>query len=194
MLNVVIFGAPGVGKGTQAENIINKYNLVHLSTGNILRAEREAGSELGIEAGKLMDAGSLVPDELVIGIISNCIDNAKDASGFIFDGFPRTVPQAEALDKMLVEKGQNITAVVALNAPQEELTKRLLNRAIEQGRADDNEESITKRVSEYSVKTLPVAEFYQGHGKFYSLDGVGEVELIFSRIQEVLDPLAKASV
>lgn len=194
MLNIIIFGPPGAGKGTQAEKIIEKYNLVHLSTGDILRKERAAGTELGKKAGELMDAGMLVPDELVIGIISNRIDAEKEANGFIFDGFPRTVPQAEALDNMLKEKGQMISGVVMLDVPENELVERLLKRAIDQGRADDNRETITQRVKEYESKTLPVADFYHAQEKLNKINGVGGIEDIFNRIVTVVDGFTTEAV
>ena len=190
MLNVIIFGAPGAGKGTQAKTITEKYGLVHLSTGDILRSEKAAGTALGIKAGELMDAGMLVPDELVIGIIANRIDNSKDANGFIFDGFPRTVPQSEALDAMLSEKGTSISCVVSLDVPQDELTKRLLNRAALEGRKDDNEESIRQRLIEYETKTLPVETYYAGFDKVNKVNGLGPIDEISERIFSVLDKFA----
>lgn len=166
MLNLVLFGPPGAGKGTQSEKLIDKYKLVHLSTGDLLRSEIKAGTELGLKAKSLMDQGLLVPDEVVIGMIDNKLKENKEAAGFIFDGFPRTVKQAEALDTLLVENGTSISAMVALEVEAEELTRRLLERGKTSGRPDDqNEELIRKRVQEYNDKTLPVANYYQSQGK-----------------------------
>ena len=156
MLNIVLFGPPGAGKGTQSEKLIEKYQLVHLSTGDILRGEIAAGTELGLEAKKLMDEGALVPDEVVIGMISSKLDQNKGVKGFIFDGFPRTTAQAEALDSLLSEKSTSITTMLALEVDTEELTKRLLLRGKDSGRADDqNEEIIRNRISEYNNQTAP---------------------------------------
>lgn len=183
MLNLVLFGPPGAGKGTQSEKLIAKYQLVHLSTGDILRNEIANGTELGLEAKKLMDQGILVPDEVVIGMISNKLDANKDAKGFIFDGFPRTVAQAEALDTLLTSKSSAITKMVALEVEHEELKKRLLLRGKDSGRPDDaNPEIIEKRIQEYLNKTAPVAEFYKAQGKFESINGIGSIEEIFENI------------
>src|SRR5690606_20176332 len=154
MLNLVLFGPPGAGKGTQSQKLIEKFQLVHLSTGDLLRNEIARGSDLGLEAKKLMDDGKLVPDEVVIGMISNKLDTNPDAQGFIFDGFPRTVAQAEALDKLLQSKGKQISGMIALNVAEDELEKRLLLRGKESGRSDDaNPEIIRKRIAEYNAKT-----------------------------------------
>ncbi|MCF8284830.1 MAG: adenylate kinase [Sphingobacteriales bacterium] len=183
MLNLVLFGPPGAGKGTQSEKLISKYQLVHLSTGDILRNEITNGTSLGLEAKKLMDQGVLVPDEVVIGMISNKLDANKDANGFIFDGFPRTVAQAEALDALLVSKGASITKMIALVVEHEELKKRLLLRGKDSGRADDaNPEVIEKRIQEYLSKTAPVAEYYKSQHKFESINGIGTIEEIFDSI------------
>ena len=188
MLNLVLFGPPGAGKGTQSERLIQKYNLVHLSTGDILRGEITQGTELGLEAKKLMDQGTLVPDEVVIGMISNKLDSNKDADGFIFDGFPRTVAQAEALDNLLKSKSSSISGMVALVVDNAELEKRLLNRGKNSGRPDDaNPEVIQKRIVEYNSKTAPVANYYKGQKKFTSINGVGTVDEIFTSICNVVD-------
>mgnify|MGYP000007515460 CR=1 FL=1 len=161
MINLVLFGPPGAGKGTQSEKIIQKYGLIHLSTGDLLRAEIAAGTELGLEAKKLMDQGILVPDEVVIGMIDHKINQNKSAAGFIFDGFPRTVAQAEALDKVLGKHGLEISNMIALEVNEEVLTNRLLERGKTSGRPDDqNEALIRKRVQEYAEKTAPVANYY----------------------------------
>lgn len=188
MLNLVLFGPPGAGKGTQSEKLIKKYNLVHLSTGDILRSEITGGTALGLEAKKLMDEGVLVPDDVVIGMISNKLDSNKDANGFIFDGFPRTVAQAEALDELLKSKSSAISGMIALVVDQVELEKRLLNRGKDSGRPDDaNPEVIRKRIVEYNSKTAPVANFYKDQNKFTSINGIGTVDEIFGSICKVAD-------
>lgn len=188
MLNLVLFGPPGAGKGTQSEKLIQKYNLVHLSTGDILRSEITQGTELGLQAKELMDQGILVPDEVVIGMISNKLDSNKDANGFIFDGFPRTVAQAEALDELLNSKSSNISGMVALVVDSGELEKRLLNRGKNSGRPDDaNPEIIRKRIVEYNSKTAPVADYYRDQNKFTSINGIGTVDEIFRSICTVVD-------
>jgi adenylate kinase len=187
MLNIVLFGPPGAGKGTQSEKIIDQYGLIHLSTGDMLRAEVASGSELGRNVKKLMDEGQLVPDEVVIEIISHRIDEAAGAKGFIFDGFPRTVPQAEALDRMLSEKGTGINCMVSLEVQEEELVSRLVKRGLESGRSDDNETTIRKRILEYRKKTLPVAEHYSKQDKLNEINGVGSISEIFNRIKGVLN-------
>jgi adenylate kinase len=190
MLNLVLFGPPGAGKGTQSQNLISKYGLHHLSTGDILRAEITNGTTLGLEAKKLMDEGLLVPDDVVIGMISNKLDANKDAKGFIFDGFPRTVAQAEALDNLLTSKNVSISAMIALEVDKVELEKRLLLRGKDSGRADDqNSEIIKKRIEEYVSKTAVVASFYSAQNKFYSVNGMGSIDDIFSKISDVIDAL-----
>lgn len=183
MLNLVLFGPPGAGKGTQSEKLIRKYNLVHLSTGDLLRSQIAAGTELGLRAKQLMDQGLLVPDEVVIGMIENKLEENQSAAGFIFDGFPRTVPQAEALDQLLNAHNTQITTMIALVVDDEELTKRLLLRGQTSGRPDDqNEELIRRRVKEYNDKTAPVAGYYSNQGKYVAIDGIGDIETIFSLI------------
>jgi adenylate kinase len=188
MLNLVLFGPPGAGKGTQSQKLIDKYQLVHLSTGDILRNEIAQNTALGIEAKKLMDQGMLVPDEMVIGMISNKLDSNPDAKGFIFDGFPRTVAQAEALDKVLATKSSSISGMIALEVNNDELEKRLLIRGKQSGRPDDaNPEVIRKRIIEYNSKTAPVAKYYKEQGKFTSINGIGSIDKIFSSISRVID-------
>ncbi|WPU98109.1 adenylate kinase [Mucilaginibacter sp. cycad4] len=183
MLNLVLFGPPGAGKGTQSKKLIEKYDLIHLSTGDLLRGEIAQGTALGLEAKKLMDDGKLVPDEVVIGMISNKLDANKEAKGFIFDGFPRTVAQAEALDQLLESKESAISGMIALEVGDDELERRLLERGKESGRPDDaNPEVIRKRIKEYNDKTAPVAGFYQKQDKFTSINGVGSVDEIFDAI------------
>lgn len=190
MLNIVLFGPPGAGKGTQSQKLIEKYNLIHLSTGDLLRSQIAAGTELGLEAKKLMDNGLLVPDEVVIGMIESKVKEHRSASGFIFDGFPRTVPQAQGLDKLLHENDTEISCMIALRVDDEELTKRLLLRGQTSGRPDDqNETLIRKRIQEYNDKTAPVADYYAGQGKFCAINGIGEIEEIFKNICQQIDAI-----
>lgn len=188
MLNLVLFGPPGAGKGTQSQKLIEKYGLIHLSTGDLLRGEITQGTTLGLEAKKLMDEGALVPDAVVIGMISNKLDANKEAKGFIFDGFPRTVAQAEALDNLLESKQSAISGMVALQVNDDELERRLLLRGKESGRPDDaNPEVIRKRIVEYNNKTAPVADFYKEQNKFKSINGIGSVEEIFDAICAIIN-------
>ncbi len=190
MLNLVLFGPPGAGKGTQSEKLIEKYGLVHLSTGDILRGELKAETELGKEARKYMDKGALVPDEVVIGMIENKLDKNENAKGFIFDGFPRTVAQAKALDKLLTEKNTGITAMLALEVEHDELVKRLLNRGKDSGRADDKDESIIEnRIKVYHDETSPLIDYYKAQQKFYGIKGTGSIDEIFERLCQVVDSL-----
>ena len=191
MLNLVLFGPPGAGKGTQSEKLIKKYKLIHLSTGDLLRSQIAAGTELGLRAKQLMDQGLLVPDEVVIGMInvklrenqSPTASSANSVGGFIFDGFPRTVPQAEALDRLLAEYNTQISTMVALVVDDEELIRRLLKRGETSGRPDDqNEELIRRRVTEYNSKTRPVAEYYGQQEKYVVINGTGDIETIFETI------------
>ena len=186
MLNIILFGPPGAGKGTQAARIIEQFGLAHLSTGDMLRSEIKAGTELGKEVEAIMASGKYVSDEIVIKIIDGKLGQHADAQGFIFDGFPRTVPQAEALDRLMAGRNLKIDAMVRMEVPQQELIQRLLKRAQEQGRADDNEESIQQRIQEYETKTLPVATYYEQQGKLQSVNGLGSVEEIFGRISDLL--------
>jgi adenylate kinase len=188
MLNLVLFGPPGAGKGTQSALLIERFGLMHLSTGDLLRAEIAAGTALGLEAKTLMDKGILVPDAVVIGMIASRMEQNPDAKGFIFDGFPRTTAQAEALDTLLSEKGTLIHRMVALEVDDEELTRRLLNRGKESGRPDDQDESIIRqRVNEYNAKTLPLKSYYEGQGKFTGISGIGSIEEIFGSICQVVE-------
>jgi adenylate kinase len=188
MLNVVLFGPPGAGKGTQSEKLITKHQLIHLSTGDILRNEVAQKTELGMEAKKLMDQGLLVPDEIVIGMIEKKIDAAESPEGFIFDGFPRTAAQAEALDKMLSKKNTSISMMLALEVEVEELIRRLLNRGKDSGRPDDqNEDVIRKRINEYNNKTAPLKEFYTKQGKFHGIDGAGDIDEIFEKLESAIE-------
>jgi adenylate kinase len=190
MLNIVLFGPPGAGKGTQAAKLLEKYQLVHLSTGDILRSELAAKTTLGIEAKKYMDKGELVPDAVVIGMIEGKIDGNAGARGFIFDGFPRTKAQAGALDKMLAKKGTPITLMLALEVDKEELVKRLLLRGKESGRADDQDRSVIEnRIKVYNSETTPVKDFYEVQGKYSGIQGVGSIEDIFTRLCKAIDAL-----
>ena len=190
MLNLVLFGPPGAGKGTQSNLLIDKYNLVHLSTGDILRGEIAEGTELGLEAKALMDRGDLVPDEVVIGMISSKLDNNPNANGFIFDGFPRTAAQAEALDNLLEDKGTSISALLSLKVEDEELIRRLLSRGESSGRADDQDESIiANRINEYNNKTAPLKEYYSAQNKLSEIEGNGTVEDIAEKLNDVIDTL-----
>jgi adenylate kinase len=188
MLNIVLFGPPGCGKGTQSEKLIAKYQLVHLSTGDILRAEIANQTKLGAEAKAFMDKGALVPDAVVIGMIASKIDSNKNAKGFIFDGFPRTNAQADALDKMLLERKIPIKCMLSLEVDKDELIKRLLNRGLTSGRADDqNPAIIENRIKEYNAKTAPVISFYDAQGKFRPIMGMGSIDDIFNRLCKAID-------
>ena len=194
MFNLVLFGPPGSGKGTQATNLINKYNLVHLSTGDLLRSEIANKTPLGLEARKIMDAGQLVPDEVVIGIIDNCLEKNQDAAGFLFDGFPRTLAQAQALDKLLELKKTSIHLVLALQVNEEELVRRLLERGKTSGRSDDtSEEVIRKRFQVYSNDTTPVAEYYKSQDKFRAVAGEGTIDGIFGSLSSEIDTVKEQS-
>lgn len=188
MMNIVLFGPPGAGKGTQSEKLIETFQLVHLSTGDILRNEIASKTEAGLEAKKLMDQGILVPDHVVIKMIEDKIDANKNSNGFIFDGFPRTTAQASALDEMLLRKGSSINMMLALEVKDEELIKRLLNRGKESGRPDDqNEVVIGRRIGEYNAKTAPLKEYYMAQEKFYSINGIGSIDDIFERLCHVIE-------
>lgn len=187
MLNIVIFGAPGSGKGTQSENLIKKYNLAHISTGDVLRAEMKNGTELGKLAEGYISKGQLVPDDVVIGMLANVLDGKKDAAGVIFDGFPRTIAQGQALDKMLEERGQAVSIVVSLEVDEPELIDRLIKRGQQSGRSDDNLETIKARLDVYTNQTSPLKNEYEASGKLASIKGEGTVEEIFGRISEAVD-------
>ncbi|MFV0344676.1 MAG: adenylate kinase [Bacteroidales bacterium] len=187
MLNLVLFGPPGAGKGTQAEFVKNKETLLHLSTGEILRREISNGTELGVEAKKWMDGGNLVPDEVVIGMIRNIIERNPDVKGFIFDGFPRTVAQAEALDIMLESMNIPISGVVSLEVGEQELTDRLLERGKVSGRVDDQDESIiANRIAVYTKNTMPLLDYYKNQEKHFGVNGTGSIEEIADRVAEAI--------
>lgn len=187
MLNVIIFGAPGCGKGTQSALIIEKFGLKHFSTGELLRKEIEAKTALGLEADKYISKGNLMPDEMMIELITNGIQNLDaDCKGIIFDGFPRTVKQAEELERLMNDLGKPTTVLIDLQVPNRELINRLLMRGKTSGRSDDNLETIKKRLDVYATKTTPVNEFYQSLNKYAAIDGVGTIEEVFARIEEKL--------
>lgn len=188
MFNLILFGPPGSGKGTQSDRLIAKYGLKHLSTGDLLRSEITAQTPLGLEAKSLMDKGQLVPDAVVIGMISAAVDAHPEARGFLFDGFPRTVAQAEALGKLLQLKNADINVVLSLQVGEEELVKRLLHRGLTSGRSDDtNEEVIRARIVEYKNKTSVVADYYRGFNKVEEVEGEGEVDAIFDALCACID-------
>lgn len=187
MLNIILFGPPGSGKGTQSEKLIQEYQLVHLSTGNILRDEVANQTTLGVEAKKIMDAGQLVSDEIVIGMIKSKLQDNPQAKGFIFDGFPRTVAQAEALDRLMSELNTSISMMLSLEVPEAELKTRLLKRGEIEGRSDDNETTIQNRITEYKNKTAPVAAYYQQQDKLTAIEGVGSIDDIYAKIQSSIN-------
>jgi len=188
MLNIVLFGPPGAGKGTQAEKLIAKYNLAHLSTGDIFRANIKGETELGVLAKSYMDGGNLVPDEVTIKMLEAEVNKNPEATGFIFDGFPRTTVQAEALATFLKGKGTEISVMLALNVAEEELIKRLLLRGKDSGRADDQDANIiANRIKVYNDQTAVVADFYSAQNKFQKIDGVGSINDIFERLCKAIE-------
>ena len=187
MKNLVIFGAPGSGKGTQSDLLVAKYGFRHISTGDVLRAEIKQGTELGRTAQQFIDKGQLIPDELMIEILASVYDSLCPCEGVIFDGFPRTIPQAEALKKMLAQRGTEVSAVLQLEVPEEMLTERLLNRGKTSGRADDNAETIRKRLEVYHSQTAPLAAWYTAEGKLHAIKGYGSLEEINAALCEVID-------
>lgn len=187
MKNLVIFGAPGSGKGTQSDLLVAKYGFRHISTGDVLRAEIKQGTELGRTAQQFIDKGQLIPDELMIEILANVYDSLCPCEGVIFDGFPRTIPQAEALKKMLAQRGTEVSAVLQLEVPEEMLTERLLNRGKTSGRADDNAETIRKRLEVYHSQTAPLAAWYTAEGKLHAIKGYGALEEINAALCGVID-------
>jgi adenylate kinase len=192
MFNIILFGPPGSGKGTQSEKLIDKYGLVHLSTGDLLRKERQLKTPLGVEAQQFVDKGQLVPDEVVIGMISSALDQNAEARGFLFDGFPRTVAQAEALDKLLDLKKSDIGLVLFLDVNEDELIKRLVHRGKTSGRTDDADENIQrKRQDVYKSETLPVAAHYSKAKKVVNVNGIGDIDDIFSRLASHIDKKIK---
>ena len=188
MLNLVLFGPPGAGKGTQAEFLINEYQLHHLSTGDLLRSEMNAGTALGLEAKSYMGKGELVPDAVVIGIIKSKLDSSHDAKRFIFDGFPRTVEQAMALDEVLNNNGTPITGMLSLEVDRDELIRRLLNRGTISGRADDQDQSVIEnRINVYNQKTAPLIEYYKSQDKYRGINGMGSIKDIAARLCDTIN-------
>ncbi len=190
MLNLILFGPPGSGKGTQAEKLVAQYHLVHISTGNLFREEIEAGSDLGKKASTYMSKGELVPDEVTIGMLRNKMKSHAEASGFIFDGFPRTAPQAEALDTLLEGMGQSIDALIMLDVPEDEIVKRLLLRGKDSNRPDDRDEEVIRvRFQVYQSKTAPIYDYYDQMDKAYIVPGLGSIDQIFKNLCETIDRL-----
>jgi adenylate kinase len=187
MKNIVIFGAPGSGKGTQSDKMIEKYGLNHISTGDVLRSEIKKGTELGKTAAGYIDNGQLIPDDLMVSILASVYDSFGDHQGVIFDGFPRTIPQAEALEQLLADRGTQIDAVVGLEVPEDELIKRILLRGQMSGRSDDNEETARKRLETYHNQTSPLKAYYEEQGKYCAINGLGSIDGIFDLIKEALD-------
>ena len=189
MKNLVIFGAPGSGKGTQSDILVEKYGFDHISTGDVLRSEIKAGSDLGRTAKEYIDNGQLIPDSLMIDILAATYDALPKTQGVIFDGFPRTIPQAEALKAMLAERGTQVHAMLELNVPDEMLMERLINRGKTSGRADDNEETIAKRLGVYHNQTMPLIEWYEQEGLRNAVKGYGSLEEINANLCAVIDAL-----
>lgn len=188
MLNIILFGPPGAGKGTQSVKLAEKYHLLHLSTGDVFRAEMKAGTPLGKEAKSLIDAGKLVPDEVTIGMVRNKVIENKDVAGIIFDGFPRTTAQADALADILQEINAAVNTMLSLEVPEEELVTRLLERGKESGRADDqNEEVIRGRLAVYEAETSVLKDYYAKQGKSKEIKGVGSIDEVFTRLTEAID-------
>ena len=192
MINLILFGPPGSGKGTQAKKLVEKFGLLHISTGDLFRYEIGNQTPLGIEAKSYMDKGELVPDEVTVGMLKNKVNSNPDVKGYIFDGFPRTIPQSEALDKFLEEKGQEVSQLIMLNVPDSELIKRLLDRGKTSGRTDDTNETIIKnRIEIYKKETSPVFHYYDQKGKAIKVKGLGTIEEIFGLLVETVQPFAK---
>jgi adenylate kinase len=187
MLNIVLFGPPGAGKGTQSEKLIEKYELVHISTGDLFREHIKRQSDLGQRVSALIADGQLVPDEITIAMLEEEVDKNPQTKGFIFDGFPRTVPQAQALDNFLLSKGTEISGVLALDVNQEELEKRIAQRQLQTGRVDDQADKLQKRIEEYFDKTVHVLPYYESQGKLAKVNGIGDIETIFANLCAVID-------
>jgi len=191
MLNLILFGPPGSGKGTQADKLVAKYDLIHISTGDLFRYEMKNDTELGKRAKEYMAKGELVPDEVTIGMLKNRVDQSLDAKGFIFDGFPRTIPQAEALDTLLSERGTGISGLIALHVTDDEIIDRILSRGKTSGRADDNDTEIIKnRILVYRGETEPVYNYYETQDKSQTVNGLGTIDEIFDRLCAEIDAVA----
>ncbi|MEM6841998.1 MAG: adenylate kinase [Bacteroidota bacterium] len=192
MLNVVLFGPPGAGKGTQSQKLIEEFGLTHISTGDLFRKHLGEGTELGKKAQAFMDEGRLVPDQLVIDMVDDKLQEENNANGIIFDGFPRTIPQAKALDELLDRKDTPINGMIALSVPDDELITRLLERGKTSGRADDqNQEKIATRLQVYQTETIPVATYYEAQDRYEQVDGVGTIDVIYERIKQAIKRLEK---
>ncbi len=192
MINLVLFGPPGSGKGTQAAFLIEKYSLIHISTGDLFRYEMSHHTKLGQEAKAYMAKGELVPDSVTIGMLRNKVEKHPEAQGFIFDGFPRTIPQAEALDALLISKGTDVAGLISLDVGEEEIVQRILLRGQTSGRADDNDETtVRKRIAVYKSETAPVFDYYASKGKSYSINGLGTIDEIAARLSAVVESLGK---
>ncbi|MFZ4474150.1 MAG: adenylate kinase [Saprospiraceae bacterium] len=192
MINIILFGPPGSGKGTQAAKLVDRYQLVHISTGDLFRYEIGNKTPLGLEAKSYIDKGELVPDSVTIGMLNNKVEAHPEAKGFIFDGFPRTIPQAEALDTLLEEKGSPVAALLALQVDDAEIVERIKLRGKSSGRPDDNDEAtIRNRIFVYKNETTPVYDYYNLQHKSHSINGVGGVEDIFERLCELIDAATK---
>ncbi len=190
MINIVLFGAPGAGKGTQAAKLSAKYNINHISTGEVIRDEIRRGTEMGRSVQDYISRGELAPDELVIGMIAEYVKSHSESAGNIFDGFPRTTPQAEAFDRIMKENGLQVDVMLELSVPEEELVQRLLLRGKDSGRADDADEGVIRnRIDVYNAQTAVVADYYRNQNKYTSVDGIGTIDEIFERICEQLDKL-----
>lgn len=190
MINLILFGPPGSGKGTQAAKLVDQYNLLHISTGDLFRYEIGNDTPLGLKAKSYMSKGELVPDEVTIGMLRNKVEANPDVQGYIFDGFPRTIPQAAALDNLLAEMAQEVTGLIALSVDDEEIVKRLLDRGKTSGRSDDTDESIIRnRIDVYKSETSPVFDFYAKKDKSQTVDGIGSIDEIFGRLCVAIDEL-----
>lgn len=191
MLNIVIFGAPGSGKGTQSERLTNEYGLLHISTGEVLREQISQGTELGAIADSYISQGHLIPDDLMVNVLADVLDKnpEKTARGVIFDGFPRTIAQAQALNDMLAKRGTRVSAVIGLEVDEEDLIKRMLDRGRQSGRADDNIETIRERLVVYHRQTAPLRDFYVSEGIYLAIDGNGDIETIFRSIKASIDDI-----
>jgi adenylate kinase len=185
-MRLILLGPPGAGKGTQAKNLVDAYGIPQLSTGDILRSAIKAGTPLGVQAKAVIDRGDLVSDEIVNGIVSERLDEEDAKKGFILDGFPRTIPQAEALNAMLAERGVKLDGVIEITADAKTLTRRIVNRARESGRADDNEEVVRNRLEVYREQTAPLVEYYRSKGLLKSVDGMAEIDEVTAAIRKAV--------